>query len=211
MLQILLPVLLFLIAVSVDSVSAGLTYGTGNVQIRPISYVFLTCIPALFVALSHQLSRLLCFFLTADAIRLLSFAVLLLLGCEKLLEGLLRRLAQKHPRPARRWGCRFKQLNILFTVYLSPEDANRKDRQILVGTEALLLSLALSLDSILAGMAFCVVSLPGILLFFLAALMNYLFFLTGYGAGRTLAAHSHIDLSWLSGVFLLLLSLLTLL
>lgn len=211
MLQILLPLLLFLVAVSVDSVSAGLTYGTGNVQIRPISYVFLICVPALFVALSHQLSRMLCFFLTADAIRLLSFAVLFLLGCEKLLESLLRWLAQKHPRPSKNWGCSFKQLNILFTVYLSPEDANRRDRQILSGTEALLLSLALSLDSILAGMAFCVVSLPGILLFFLAALMNYLFFLTGYGAGRTLAAHSRIDLSWLSGVFLLLLSLLTLL
>lgn len=211
MMPIILPVLLFLIAVSVDSVSAGLTYGTGNVRIKPLSYAFLVCIPALFVTLSNQLGELLCLWLPARTIHLLSFAVLFLLGCEKLFESLIRHLAAKHPSLAKNWGCKIKQLNIIFTIYLSPEDANRKDRQVLTGGEAFLLSLALSLDSIFVGMAFRVVTLPWVFLFLSASLMNYLFFLTGYGAGRTLAARSRLDLSWLSGLFLLLLAVLTLL
>ena len=41
MLHILFAILLFLIAVSVDTITAGLTYGTGDVHIKPLSYVFL--------------------------------------------------------------------------------------------------------------------------------------------------------------------------
>lgn len=211
MLHILFAILLFLIAVSVDSITAGLTYGTGDVHIKPLSYVFLIGIPALFVTLSNQLGTLLCLFFSEKNIGLLSFALLLFMGCEKLLESLIRYLAAKYPSLAKNWGCKIKQLNIIFTIYLSPEDANQKDRQILSAGEALLLSLALSLDSILVGMAFHLATLPWPLLFLLASLMNYLFFLTGYGIGRSLAARSRIDLSWLSGLILLLLSVLALL
>ena len=93
MLHILFAILLFLIAVSVDTITAGLTYGTGDVHIKPLSYVFLIGIPALFVTLSNQLGTLLCLFFSEKTISLLSFALLLFMGCEKLLESLIRYLA----------------------------------------------------------------------------------------------------------------------
>ncbi len=77
--------------------------------------------------------------------------------------------------------------------------------------EAFFLSLALSLDSILASMAFsCQVS--SLFFFFvLAALFHFLLFLSGYMLGLLVVRKFSIDLSWLSGLFLLLLALCTLL
>ncbi len=211
MLQPLFPILLFLIAVSVDSVTAGLSYGTNNVHIKPLAYLFLICIPAFFITLSNQLGSFLTGLMPPATLPVLSFLLFFLLGCEKLLESLIRCLADKHPSLTRNWGCKVKQLNIIFTIYLSPEAANQEDIQVLSAKEALLLSLALSLDSILVGMAFHIVVLPLPLLFLAAALMNFFFFLTGYGLGRCLLSHTHLDLSWLSGLFLLLLAVFALL
>lgn len=104
------------------------------------------------------------------------------------------------------WGCKIKQVNIIFTIYLSPEEANRTDLQILSAKEALLLSLALSLDSVLVGMAFSTAGIPALLLLLSASLSNFLLFLSGFCLGRLLSRALHMDLSWLSGLCLLLLA-----
>ena len=120
----------------------------------------------------------------------MSFTLLLLLGLSKLTESLLRLLARRCPSLTRNWGLKIKQINIIFTVYLSPEDANQEDLQFLSAKEALLLSLALSLDSVLAGMAFSAGPLPGLPLFLMAALFNLLLFTVGYSLGHPVCSTS---------------------
>ena len=199
--------LLFLAAISVDSLTAGLTYGTQRVKIRHSAYLILIFVPALFITLSNRLGSCIYNFLPEAFLPFLSFTLLMLLGLSKLVESLFRFLAHKYPSLTRNWGLRIKQINIIFTIYLSPEDANQEDLQILSAKEALLLSLALSLDSVLAGMAFTTGPRPWIPLFLLAAAFNLLLFTAGYTCGHLVSSVLHIDLSWLSGLFLLLLSL----
>lgn len=203
--------LLFLTAVSVDSLTAGLTYGTQRVKLRPASCLILIFVPAFFITAANRIGSFLYFFLPQAILPFLSFTLLLLLSFSKLTESLLRFLTRKYPSLTRNWGWKIKQLNIIFTVYLSPEDANQDDLQILSAREALLLSLALSLDSVLAGMAFTATRLPLLPLFLLAALFNLLLFGAGYGFGHLVSSVLRVDLSWLSGLFLLLLALLALL
>ena len=207
MFQLFPALLFFLLAVTLDSLTAGLTYGTRKVRIQPLSYLILICIPALFITAANQLGTLLACLLPPQVLPWISFLLLFLLGISKIMESLIRRLAVKHPSLTRNWGCKIKQINIIFTIYLSPEDANIEDLQILSAKEALLLSLALSLDSILVGMAFTTEEVSWILLFLLAILFNLLFFLVGYLVGHVLCHLFHVDLSWLSGLLLLLLAL----
>lgn len=197
---------LFLTAVSIDSLTAGLTYGTQRVRIKLPSYFILICVPAVFITAANRVGSYISLFLPESSIPLLSFTLLMLLGCSKLSESLIRLLARKCPSLKRNWGCRIKQLNIIFTVYLSPEDANQEDLQVLTPKEALLLSLALSLDSVLVGMAFTTGQFPLIALFLLSAIFNLLLFAAGYGFGHLISTVLHVDLSWLSGLFLLLLA-----
>lgn len=203
----LISLLLFLTAVSVDSLTAGLTYGTQRVRISRFSYLILSCIPALSITLAGRIGSWIFFLLPPDALPFLSFILLSLLGLSKLTESLLRRLTRRYPSLMRNWGLKIRQINIIFTVYLSPEDANQEDLQILSAREALLLALALSLDSVLASMAFSGFLLPALPLFLIASLFNLLLFTAGYLLGHLISSVLHIDLSWLSGLFLLLLAL----
>lgn len=201
---------LFLTAVSIDSLTAGLTYGTQRVKIRPFAYLILTFIPALFITLANHIGSWLFVLLPKTVLPFLSFTLLMLLGLSKLTESLLRLLARRCPSLTRNWGLKIKQINIIFTVYLSPEDANQEDLQFLSAKEALLLSLALSgqrpgRDGIQRRTA----SRPP--LFLMAALFNLLLFTVGYSLGHLASCVLHVDLSWLSGLFLLLLALQSLL
>lgn len=200
-------VFLFLAAVSIDSLTAGLTYGTQKVQIKLPAYLVLICVPAAFITAANRIGSYIFLLLPETALPVLSFTLLTLLGCSKLFESLIRLLAHKHPSLTRNWGCKIKQLNIVFTVYLSPEDANQEDLQVLSTKEALLLSLALSLDSVLVGMAFTTGPIPLASLFLLAVLFNLVLFAAGYGFGRVISTVLHVDLSWLCGLILLLLAL----
>jgi putative sporulation protein YtaF len=207
MLHAFSALLFFLLAVTLDTLSAGLSYGTRRVHVGFLSFCILVCVPALFITASRQIGAILARLFPPVMIPVISFVILSLLGISKLLESLIRHMAHKSPNFAKNWGCKFKQLNIIFTVYLSPEDANRDDPQVLSAGEALTLSLALSLDSILTGMAFtgADISLPA--LFLLAVMFNLIFFMLGYLLGHFLCHLFDVDLSWLSGLFLLLLAL----
>ena len=203
----LFSLLIFLTAVSIDSLTAGLTYGTQRVKIRHGAYFILVFIPALFITLVNRIGSYIFLFLPKSVLPFLSFTLLSLLGLSKLTESLLRLLAHKYPSLSRNWGWKIKQINIIFTIYLSPEDANQDDLQILSAKESLLLALALSLDSVLVGMAFTTEPIPGPLLFLLASLFNLILFTAGYLLGHLASRVLRIDLSWLSGLFLILLAI----
>lgn len=199
---------LFLTSVSVDSLTAGLTYGAQRVRVKLPSCLILACVPAAFIAAANRVGSCLFRFVPGTVLPRLSFLLLLFLGLSRLAESFLRAAARKSPGLTGRWGCRFRQLNIVFTVYLSPEDANQEDLQILSPREALLLSLALSLDSVLVGMAFTAESFSLVTLFFTAVLFHLLLFCAGYGLGRLLRSALRADLSWFSGLCLILLAFL---
>lgn len=207
----MMPVLLFMLAVSIDSLTAGFSYGTSRVHIKPLAALFLIFIPSVSITLMTQLGSLLFSFFPAHIFSMLSFLLLLFLACEKLVESLIRHLAGKYPDIVGNWAYKIKQVNIIFTIYFSPEDANKQDVQVLSAKEAFFLSLALSLDSILTSMAFSYQA-PSLLSFFLlAVLFHCLLFWAGFLLGLFVSEKLAIDLSWLSGLFLLLLALCTLL
>lgn len=206
-----MPVLLFMLAVSVDSLTAGFSYGASRVHIKLISAIFLVFIPSVFITLMTQAGSLLFSLFPASVLSLLSFLLLFFLGCEKLLESLIRHLAKAYPDIIGNWTCKIRQLNIIFTIYFSPEEANKQEVQVLSGKEAFFLSLALSLDSMLASMAFSCQVNSLLLLFFSAALFHFLLFSFGYLSGLLVSGKCSFDLSWLSGLFLLLLAFGTLL
>lgn len=210
MLLTITPILIFMLAVSVDSLSAGFAYGTSRVRIKPLAGFFLVFIPSVTITLMTRIGSFIFSLFPSRLFSSLSFLLLFSLGCEKLIESLIRHLAGRYPDIIGNWACRIKQLNIIFTIYFSPEDANTQDTKVLSGKEAFFLSLALSLDSILASMAFSC-QVPSLIIFFLTAVIfHFLLFLSGFLLGSLVSQKFSIDLSWLSGLFLLLLALYTL-
>lgn len=210
MIQILVSLLFFLFAVSFDSITTGLSYGVNRVKIRPLAYIWLLGMPSIFLTFANGMSEQLTKHIPGEFFSIISFLLFFLLAFMRFLESLIRRTMEKHPGFIGNLRCSFKQMHILFTIYFSPEDANTEDEEILTAKEAFPLSLALSLDSIVVGTAFHLVSVHWLFLFGFSLLVNGFCFLLGYSAGYFLRTHAHIDLSWLSALFLFLLALLSL-
>ena len=202
-----IPLFLFMLAVSVDSLSAGFAYGTSRVKIKPLAAVFLVFIPSATITLMTEIGSFIFSLFPSWLFSTFSFLLLFILGCEKMAESLIRHLAAKYPNIIENWACKIKQLNIIFTIYFSPEDANKQDIQVLSSKEAFFLSLALSLDSVFASMAFSCQVPSLVIVFLLAVIFHFLLFLSGFLLGVLVSKKFPIDLSWLSGLFLLLLSL----
>ncbi len=205
------PLLLFMLAVSVDSLSAGFVYGSSKVKVKLLSAILLVFIPSVSITLITGLGSFIFSLIPPFMFSTLSFTLLFILGCEKLIESVIRHFASRFPDKIGNWACKIKQMNIIFTIYFSPEDANKQDIQILNAKEAFFLSLALSLDSMIASMAFSCQAASLVIVFALAAIFHFAFFFSGFAAGALVARKSSADLSWLSGAVLLLLSLYTLL
>ncbi len=93
----MMPVLLFMFAVSIDSLTAGFSYGTSRVHIKPLAALFLVFIPTAAITLMTRIGSLLFSFIPAPVFSILSFVLLFILGCEKLIESLIRHLAGKYP------------------------------------------------------------------------------------------------------------------
>ena len=72
----LAALILFLTAVSIDSLTAGLTYGTRRVKIKLPAYLILICVPAAFITAANRIGSYLFLLLPPAFLPVLSFTIL---------------------------------------------------------------------------------------------------------------------------------------
>ena len=82
--------LLFLTAVSLDSLTAGFSYGTKKVHVSILSLLLLACVPAVFITAAGSIGSLLGSLLPSGVLPIVSFSILFLIGSAKLFESLIR-------------------------------------------------------------------------------------------------------------------------
>ena len=143
------------------------------------------------------------------AVRQASFFLLFLLAAIKLFDSsvksLIRRLGTIHKEMDKRLKVSVFNLHLILSVYADVEKANPDD-SVLTPAEALSLGTALSLDSGLAGIGAGMVSghLWAAVLFSMAA--NVAAVAAGSSLGGLTARKINLNLSWISGLLLLLLA-----
>ena len=106
----------------------------------------------------------------------------------------------------------FSALNLKFIlrVYADPETADRDLSRVLSPAEALPLAIALSLDSIAVGFGAALTDTDLVRTLFLALLFNALAVRLGCILGNKIAEKVSFNLSWLSGLLLIILAVMKL-
>lgn len=188
-------ILVLAIALSLDTFTAGLSYSAGRVRIPLGSMIIIALISGLTFTLSLIAGNLLFSLLPRFLTKFFSFLVLLLLAAYKLYDALPR-----HDRRAES-----------FTTSGISQKINQKDVQILSGGEAALLSLALSVDSISAGLSAGFKAPHPAVSFCTAAAVHFLSIACGYRAGDLLARRLSCNFSLLPAALLFFLALFRLL
>lgn len=205
----MIELLILVIALSVDAFAASFVYGVDQVKIPVLSVLVIAGISSGILFLSLWLGDWAENWLPEWAVQQTSFFLLFLLAAIKLFDSSVKSLIRKHGAIHREMDRRLRvsvlNLHLILSVYADVEKANPDD-SILTPAEALSLGTALSLDSGLAGVGAGLVSgHPGMaVLFSMAA--NMAAVAAGSRLGRLAARKINLNLSWISGVLLLLLA-----
>ena len=139
------------------------------------------------------------------------FIILFTIGTIKLLDSITKSIIRKYNNLNKELKFSFLNFKFILNLYANPEDADIDSSKILSIREAIALAISLSLDGLAVGFGAALTNVNGVIIFFFSFLTNTLAVLLGCNIGNKLAAKISFNLSWLSGIVLIVLAFLKLL
>lgn len=179
MFHFFIEIVVLVTALSVDSFAASFAYGVNRVRIPFTSMLILASISCGTLAVSMLAGKALSGIIPASLTTFISFAILLVLGLIKLFDRSCCKEADK---------------------------ADKNNDHLLAPSEALSLGVALSLDSMAAGIG-AGMDLTHLIAAIIAAfLMGIASILLGSNLGKIVSNHFQCNICWVSGVLLIALA-----
>ncbi|HKM39937.1 MAG TPA: sporulation membrane protein YtaF [bacterium] len=175
-----LSTLTLVLAISLDSLGVGFAYGLQKVIVPTISLILLSLVSAFSMLISMMLGHG-AGFLLGEAGAVIGNSILILVGLLSLRQGWLcnkRQLPSKSGREGR------TMLELVTRVTTEPLEADIDSSGEISAMEALLLGMALALDSLGAGFGAALTAFSPLITSFLAGLSTWVTLNLGLYAGR---------------------------
>lgn len=201
----LLQDIMLVLAVSLDALIAAFSFGSGNIRIPPRSALTISIICSAVLTVSMLLSSLLGSVIPDNLCRAAGAGILTIMGTISLFQNMLKSALRKRQGEG---GLSFRFFNIDFVicVYLDETKADCDCSKELSAKEAVTLALALSADSLASGFG-AGLGNSNIIRIAAASLVAGLAAIAlGGFIGKKVSCRKP-ELSWLSGVILILLGL----
>lgn len=192
---------LLTIAVCTDSFAASAGIGGAGIKIPFRSAAVISFVGTFFLTASAAASEVLSRFINGELFGILSFALLLGLGVFNLFQNFFKELVRK----SQRFGERKNSAAKLFFDETAADADNSKSISV---KEALVLSVALSADSVITGISSGALALNLPILSVVCFLTGIPAVLLGVQLGEKLHSALKINLGWLSGAVLIALAFL---
>ena len=206
--------LLIAIAISMDSLSVGIAYGIKNITVPLHSLIILDCISIVLLTMGFFAGNLLTKIAPTEIINIIGAVILFLIGAWFLIQGWLNNKfpKEKISQPTSIAVISIGSLGIAINILRDPSKVDLDISGIIDTKEAILLGIALAIDSLGIGIA---VSLPNITIIIftllLVAVMNLIFLLSGIYLGKNYIGNSiKGKISFIPGGILILLALIRL-
>lgn len=196
------------LAMITDTFFVSLSYAGEKIKIPAISAVIISFVSSCVLTLSLFFSKSVGAFFPQDYCRITGALILGIIGLIQFFKNSFKAILKKHSGNG---SVSFNCFNIGFviSVYLDEKKADCDSSKILSVKESLALSLALSVDSLCGGIAAGISGSSIIRVAVMSFFLGLLSVATGIKLGRQLN-NTFIDLSWLSGAFLIFIAILRL-
>ena len=204
----MLEILLLVFSVTIDSFIASISYGNSKIKIPIISIFLIDIISSSMLALSLIIGGFLQDYISINIAKIFSFIILFLLGLYRLFEGILKSYINNKTKNSPPLKFKLFDFNIVLQVYANEIKADLDKSKILSYKEAIVLSIALSFDSLAVGFGSSLISINYILVFFISIFIGFITILLGSYIGNKFSEITNLNLSWLSGFMLVILAFL---
>ncbi|MCC5911014.1 MAG: sporulation membrane protein YtaF [Clostridiaceae bacterium] len=183
--------LLIAIAISMDSLSVGIAYGIKNIKVPIRSLIILDLISVTLLSVGFFAGNLLTRVVPEVVTDIVGASILFCIGTWFLIQGWLNYKfpKEKLQNPISIAVISIDSLGIAINILRDPSRADWDTSGVIDTKEAVLLGIALAIDSLAIGVAVSLSSIYLILFtLILVAIMNLIFLLTGIHVGRNYIA-----------------------
>ena len=195
------------VAISIDALVASFAYGSQKMKISIGATLVIGIISGALLGLTLFFGERIGGFMPDWLAGLISFVILFGLGTLRIFDSWLKNYIRKRGSGGQIKFSAFR-LTFILQIYADPETADTDGSRILSTGEALSLGLALSLDGIAAGLGAGLLGVPPLLSGGVASALTIMAIVLGGIVGGKLAKVLTRDISWISGVLLILLAIL---
>lgn len=203
---VLLEAVALAAALSLDGFVASFAYGSNRIRMPWQSVLVVDLVCSTVIGLFLWLGALGRPFLPGWLTHVLYCGILLALGLAKLLDSIIKTAIRRCGGLHRSMGFSVSSLKFVLYVYAEPAAADRDGSKIISPGEALSLALALSLDGMAVGFGAALGNVSGMAVFVCSLVTNALALVSGCWLGNRAAAKLPFNVSWVSGVVLVLLA-----
>lgn len=204
----MLESLLLVLSLCVDALVASFAYGTNKIKIPVISSIILTSVSTICLMISISLGSLIHGLINETLAHIICFIILFLLGFLRIFEGLLKNYLNKKSLSTHNIEVTLFNFKLVLNVYADVTLADLDHSNSLNTKEALYLGTALSLDSLIVGFGAALAPISFLEVTLFSIVFNFLAIAVGAFIGSKCAEKLDIDLSWVSGIILIILALL---
>lgn len=195
---------LLVIALSIDSFLASLAYGAQRINIPLKSALLISFVGVVFLSLSLYTASFIQRFLPGSIGSKISFTIFLMIGISALFQGTIKSFLKKCKRKKVQFSC--KGVSFVLDVYVDETKADMDHSKLLSLKEALYLSIALSVDSLVSGFALGISIHKPFPVLIISFGIGLLAVLSGSFIGRKVTSLAKWNLSWISGILFLILA-----
>lgn len=200
--------LLLAFAVSMDSFGVGLTYGIRKMKIPLFSLLLIACCSAISILLAMGFGHIIQQWISPRIAEMLGGIILITIGFWALYQ--IYRPAKNEHKTMQETivNLEFKKISIVIKVLRKPMVADLDDSGIIVGREAFLLGLALSLDAFGAGVGAALIGYSPIFMAMTVGIMCSVCVLLGMKSGWIISETKWMkNLSFIPGLLLIILGM----
>lgn len=198
-----LGTLLLILALSADLLTASMVYGAGHIGISLSLTILISGLGSAILGTALFIGRFLGDYFPETLLAVGSGVILIALGTYKTVDFRIRRWRKEYVKPQKNLMLSLGDLRIILNIYGDPLSADEDDSRTLSVGEAILLTIAMSLDGFAAGVGYSMndVSVGAVITaFFLASLISIRL---GHFLGCRIVKEK--DYSWIGGVLLIFL------
>ncbi|MCF6138191.1 sporulation membrane protein YtaF [Pseudalkalibacillus berkeleyi] len=196
------------VAVSMDSFGVGVTYGVRGMKITFFSILLIAICSAMMLLAAMNLGTIISTFLSPSIAEKIGGILLIGLGIYVLWQFFKKRddRPDKGSDSPYIWNMEIRSLGIVIQILRTPHAADIDRSGTIVGLEALLLGLALSLDSFAAGLGASLLGFPHLQTALFVSTMSAFFLVSGMKLGKLLSNLPTMRFfSFLPGIMLIVL------
>ena len=209
----ILGAIILALSCSLDAFAASFAYGSNNIKIPWRSGHIINFVCVFVLGLALTVGAVMRRWIPEGLTIRLAFGILFIVGFAKLLDGITKSIIMRHSKhsgESLEKEVRFSFLNFRFILklYADPALADVNTDKVISPREAAALAVSLSLDGLAVGFGAALgsVSVPAVII--AAFGVNMLAIFAGCRLGKALARRLPFNISWLSGVILIVLAFL---